>query len=120
MKLFFKKKKKAHVRTSSKYLMKRINHYWYTSPILYQTNYVLYQFFKKNGVVLYPDENELFDIYCYKMITDYTECCIQYFCTSLYSLRQIYHHQPQWSTYYYDIFLIHMICFKIKKIKEEN
>lgn len=51
------------------------------------------------------------------MITDYTECCIQYFCTSLYSLRQIYHHQPQWSTYYYDIFLIHMICFKIKKIK---
>lgn len=60
-----KKKKKAHVRTSPKYLMKRINHYWYTSPILYQTNYVLYQFFKKNGVVLYPDENELFDILSY-------------------------------------------------------
>lgn len=59
------KKKKAHVRTSPKYLMKRINHYWYTSPILYQTNYVLYQFFKKNGVVLYPDENELFDILSY-------------------------------------------------------
>lgn len=117
-----KKKKKAHVRTSSKYLMKRINHYWYTSPILYQTNYVLYQFLKKWSSFISWWEWIIWYIiiYCYKMITDYTECCIQYFCTSLYSLRQIYHHQPQWSTYYYDIFLIHMICFKIKKIKEEN
>lgn len=100
--------------------MKRINHYWYTSPILYQTNYVLYQFFKKNGVVLYPDENELFDTLSYIAInwllitlnvaySKSVPVCIHWDRFIIIS--------PSDLMYHYDIFLIHMICFKIKKIK---